>query len=124
MAMKTELHRQTVKYGILARLVTNTVEAVVASKNTRDARSLLSYVPPGVTVYMDADYDVEYNYEYGQERRITLIVYPKLYDEKPYGGYHRHQAQKNFSKKKYGRRKLVERPIGNREARDGGTLNC
>ncbi len=122
-AMKTELHRQTVKYGLLVRLVTNTVVAVEASKNKRDARPLLSYVPPGATVYLDADYDVEYNYEYGQERRITLIVYPKLYGEKPYKGRHRHQAQKDFSKKKYGRRKLVERPIGNREARDGSTLN-
>ncbi|MHA1578804.1 MAG: hypothetical protein ACTSUQ_04120 [Candidatus Freyarchaeota archaeon] len=72
---------------------------------------------PGSAVYMDADYDVEYNYEYGQERRITIIVYPKLYGEKPYKVRHRHQAQKDFSKKKYGRRKLVERPIWNREAR-------
>lgn len=54
-AMKTELHRQTVKYGILVRLVTNTVVAVEASKNTRDARPLLKYVPPGSTVCMDAD---------------------------------------------------------------------
>lgn len=122
-SMKTELHHQTVKYHILARLAINTVVAVEVTKNTKDARPLLRHVPPGATVYMDADYDVEYNYEYGQERGITLIVYPKLYGGKPYGGRHRRQAQKDFSKEKYGRRKLVERPIGNREARDGSTLN-
>lgn len=122
-SMKTELHHQTVKYHILARLAVNTVVAVEATKNTKDARPLLKHVPPGSTVYMDADYDVEYNYEYGQERGITLIVYPKLYGGKPYGGHHRRQAQKDFSKEKYGRRKLVERPIGNRETRDGSTLN-
>lgn len=122
-SMKTELHHQTVKYHIPARLAINTVVAVEVTKNTKDARPLLRHVPPGATVYMDADYDVEYNYEYGQERGITLIVYPKLYGGKPYGGRHRRQAQKDFSKEKYGRRKLVERPIGNREARDGSTLN-
>ncbi|MHA1262975.1 MAG: hypothetical protein ACTSSA_12955 [Candidatus Freyarchaeota archaeon] len=52
-------------------------------KNIRDSGLLLKYVSPGSAVYMDADYDVEYNYEYGQERRITIIVYPKLYGEKP-----------------------------------------
>jgi len=122
-AMKTKLHHQTVRYHILSQLETNTVVAVKATKNTRDARPLLKHVPPGSTVYMDADYDVEYNYEYGQKRGITLIVYPKLYDGKPYKGRHRRQAQKDFSEEKYGRRKLVERPIGNRKARDGGTLN-
>jgi hypothetical protein len=33
------------------------------------------------------------------------------------------EAQREFSEEKYMHRKLVERPIGNRVARDGGTLN-
>jgi hypothetical protein len=41
----------------------------------------------------------------------------------PTRGRHRLRAQKDFSGEKYGRRKLVERPIGNREALDGGKLN-
>ncbi|MGQ9720670.1 MAG: hypothetical protein ACUVXA_05025 [Candidatus Jordarchaeum sp.] len=110
-AMRVELHHQTVKYNVLARLVTNTIVAVCASKNTKDARPLLQYVPPGSPVYMDAEYDVEYNYQYSQERRITIRVYPKLYGEKPYKGKHR-RRQKKFSKEKYRRRKLVESPIG------------
>lgn len=93
-AMRVELHHQTVKYNVLARLVTNTIVAVCASKNTKDARRLLQYVPPGSPVYMDAEYDVEYNYQYSQERRITIRVYPKLYGEKPYKGKHRRRPKK------------------------------
>jgi hypothetical protein len=54
-AMKTKLHHQTVRYHILSQLATNTVVAVGATKISGDARSLLKYVPPGSTAYMDAD---------------------------------------------------------------------
>jgi hypothetical protein len=44
---------------------------------------------------MDAEYDVEYNYQYGQERGITLIVHPqKFYGEKPYNGKHRRSSKR------------------------------
>ena len=122
-AMRTRLHHQTVRYSILVRPVTNTVVAVRVSRNTKDARPLLRHVPPGSTVCMDPEYDVEYNYEYGFKHGITLIVRPKLRDGKPYGGRHRSQALREFSWRRYRRRKLAERPIGNRAARDGGTLN-
>ncbi|MBS7270738.1 MAG: transposase [Candidatus Freyarchaeota archaeon] len=123
-AMRTVLQHQTVRYNILTRLATNTVRAVDAppSRNTRDARNLLEQVPPGSVVYMDREYDVEYNYQHAHERGVTLIVRPKLYRGKPYKGRYRRQAQKDFDGEKYRRRKLVERPIGNRAARDGGTL--
>lgn len=73
-------------------------------------------------VYMDREYDVEYNYRYAHMIGVILIVRPKLYQGKPYKGCCCRQAQKNFDGEKYRRRKLAERPIGNRAARDGGTL--
>nr|MDO8075828.1 transposase [Candidatus Freyarchaeota archaeon] len=123
-AMRTVLQHQTVRYNILTRLVTNTVRAAEAppSRNTRDVRPLLNRVPPGAVVYMDREYDVEYNYEEGSKRGITLIVRQKLYRGKPYKGRFRREAQRAFDKGRYRRRKLVERPIGNRKTRDGGKL--
>ena len=97
-AMRVELHHQTVKYNVLARLVTNTIVAVCVSKNTKDARSLLQHVSPGSIVYMDAEYDVEYNYQYSQEKGIAIMVYPKFYGERLYKGKHRRQAQKEFKR--------------------------
>ena len=87
-AMRTVLQHQTVRYNILTRLATNTVRAVDAppSKNTRDARNLLEQVPPSSVVYMDREYDVEYNYQHAHEREVTLIVCPKLYPGKTLQG--------------------------------------
>jgi hypothetical protein len=50
-AMRIELHHQTVKYNILARMVTNTIVAVEASRNTKDVRSLLGCVPLGSSLH-------------------------------------------------------------------------
>lgn len=123
-AVRTVLRHQTVRYNILTHLATNTVRTAETplSGDTRDARSLLNHAPPGAVVYMDREYDVEYNYREAFGRGVTLIVRPKQYRGKPYRGRFRRLAQKAFDKKRYRRRKLVERPIGNRAARDGGTL--
>ena len=105
-AMRTRLHHQTVRYSILVRPVTNTVVAVRVSGNTKDARPLLRHVPPGSTVCMDPEYDAPgTTREYGFERGITLIVRPRLRGGKPYGGRHRSQALREFSWRRYGRRK-------------------
>ncbi|MEX2705905.1 MAG: hypothetical protein Q6352_011670, partial [Candidatus Freyrarchaeum guaymaensis] len=116
-AMRTRLHHQTVRYSILVRPVTNTVVAVRVSGNTRDARPLLRHVPPGSTVCMDPEYDAPgTTREYGFERGITLIVRPRLRGGKPYGGRHRSQALREFSWRRYGRRK----PCGETYRKQGG----
>jgi len=125
------LRRTTDKLNFISRLVTNTISEISSSQheNTKDLRKLLKTRKEadrsieGMEIIGDRDYDVEYNYRYAVENKVVVTIKPKLFAGKPYKGRYRRKVQANFSSKTYRSRKMVERPVGNMERRDGNKIH-
>lgn len=124
--LKKRLRRTTDKVNAVSRLVTNTICEISSSKreNTRDLRKLLKKRKKSgrnidtMEVFGDPAYDAEYNYEYGVENEVELVIKPIKVQAKRYKGFYRKQVQAHFSARRYKIRKLAERPFGNTYMRD------
>lgn len=110
--MVPRLIRETYSYGVLSRLPTNTIRGMKG--HTRKIEPFLPLLAPGALLLCDAEYDVEENYRLARENSIDLQVKQKK------GGVRspfRKKARREYSARKYRRRKLCERIFGNLEVR-------
>jgi len=108
----TRLIRDYFEYQAIIRTTTNTIRGVKAKSNK--IKDIVSLLPKDSTVTADPEYDVEENYQTADEAHIDLHVKQRK------GGVRksrRKKARMCFDKKKYGKRKLGERPFGNIEVR-------
>lgn len=106
--MKDRLVRDVSNYFALVRITTNTI--LFISDHTNKISDVAGMIPEGSELLMDAEYDVDENYFLAKEHGIQLTVKPR---NVPPNSAIRREYVNSFDKRKYGRRKLAERPFGN-----------
>ncbi|MGC9209648.1 MAG: hypothetical protein ACP5GH_07430, partial [Nitrososphaeria archaeon] len=106
--MKDRLVRDVSNYFALVRITTNTI--LFISDHTNKISDVAGMMPEGSELLMDAEYDVDENYFLAREHGIQLTVKPR---NVPPNSAIRREYVNSFDKRKYGRRKLAERPFGN-----------
>ena len=106
--MNDRLVRDVSNYFALVRITTNTI--LFISDHTNKISDVKGIIPEGSELLMDAEYDVDENYFLAKEHNIQLTVKPR---NVPPNSAIRREYINGFDKRKYGRRKLAERPFGN-----------
>lgn len=110
--MKVRLIREYFEYQAVIRITTNTIRCI--NKHSNKIADVIPFLPQASILIADAEFDVEENYRDAEEGRIDLQVKQKKGRVRK---SRRKAARESFDKKKYGMRKLGERPFGNIEVR-------
>lgn len=111
-AMKARLIREYFQYKALIRTATNTIRGI--KEHSNKIADFIPLLPLYSILLADPEFDVEENYRDAKEGHIDLQVKQKKGEVRK---SRRKAARDSFDKKKYGMRKLGERPFGNIEVR-------
>lgn len=116
--LKISIAADTRKKKILAvRLRAKTAHDI------KDAKYLLKRIPKPAKLVADKGYDANWLHEYCHERGIQTCIPQRNYKGSRHPKYHRRIAQKDFHKKTYGRRELVEAVFGAFKRKFGASLS-
>jgi len=97
----------------LSRIYTNSIRFI--GKSTNKIGDVISHVPENSIIILDSEFDVDDNYWAGILNNIELHIKQKATGRIRLAG--RKKGKLIFDRKKYGKRKLGERPFGNIEKR-------
>ncbi len=112
-AMERRLVREIQPFFTLTRIHTNSIRHIEEATNR--IQNCLTHIPRHSIVLLDREFDVDENYWAGIDNNIELHIRQKDTGRIRLPG--RKKGKQAFDRKKYGKRKLGERPFGNIEKR-------
>ncbi len=112
-AMERRLVREIQPFFTLTRIHTNSIRYIEGATNK--IHNCIMHTPQRSMILLDREFDVDENYWTGIDNNIELHIRQKDTGRIRLSG--RKKGKQAFDRKKYGKRKLGERPFGNIEKR-------
>lgn len=112
-AMEPRLVREIQPFFTLTRIHTNSIRHI--EEATNKIQNCIMHIPQHSMILLDREFDVNDNYWTGINNNIELHIRQKDTGRIRLSG--RKKGKQTFDRKKYGKRKLGERPFGNMEKR-------
>jgi hypothetical protein len=111
--MERRLVREIQPFFTLTRIHTNSIRHI--EEATNKINNCIMHTPQRSMILLDREFDVDENYWAGIDNNIELHIRQKDTGRIRLPG--RKKGKQTFDRKKYGKRKLGERPFGNIEKR-------